>query len=65
VDGLVVPDPQSGIAGRGAWLHPVTDCFEEAVRRRAFKRAFRAPATVPDETVDFIIHTWPRSASTN
>lgn len=29
--------------GRGAWLHPDPDCLAEAVRRRAFARALRAP----------------------
>jgi uncharacterized protein len=65
VEGRVVPDPEAGIAGRGAWLHPAVECFEQAVRRRAFNRAFRASVALPDETVDFITHTWPRSASTS
>jgi predicted RNA-binding protein YlxR (DUF448 family) len=29
--------------GRGAWLHPDPACLAEAVRRRAFTRALRAP----------------------
>jgi len=36
-------------AGRGAWLHPETECFETAVRRRAFDRAFRARVSVNDD----------------
>ena len=31
--------------GRGAWLHPAAACLERALRRRAFQRAFRAPAS--------------------
>jgi uncharacterized protein len=27
--------------GRGAWLHPTPECFELAVRRKAFGRALR------------------------
>lgn len=37
----VVPDPRHRLPGRGAWLHPDTDCLERAVRRRAFVRALR------------------------
>jgi predicted RNA-binding protein YlxR (DUF448 family) len=64
VEGAVVPDPDATLPGRGAWLHTAQDCWEAAVRRRAFPRAFRAPATIPQDTLDFI-HTWPRSASTS
>ena len=49
---------------RGAWLHPTAACWEAAVSRRGFQRAFRAPVTIPERTVDFI-STWPRSASTS
>ncbi|MGZ4447066.1 MAG: YlxR family protein [Nocardioides sp.] len=38
---VVVPDPQATSPGRGAHLHPTTECFELAVRRRAFARALR------------------------
>ncbi|WP_130446625.1 YlxR family protein [Kribbella rubisoli] len=39
--GLVLPDPGCRAPGRGAHLHPTTECFELAVRRKAFPRAFR------------------------
>jgi predicted RNA-binding protein YlxR (DUF448 family) len=39
----VVPDPQGTAPGRGAHLHPTTECYELAVRRRAFARALRHP----------------------
>lgn len=38
----VVPDPTATRPGRGAHLHPTPECFEHAVRRRAFPRALRA-----------------------
>ena len=41
--GLVLPDPDRRAPGRGAHLHPVAECFELAVRRKAFPRAFRVP----------------------
>ena len=39
----VVPDPKGTTPGRGAHLHPTTECFDLAVRRKAFPRAFRVP----------------------
>jgi uncharacterized protein len=46
LNGVVVlaPDPQHQLPGRGAWLHPNTTCFEQAVRRKAFTRALRLQA---------------------
>jgi len=43
VDGqpAVVPDPTATTPGRGAHLHPTTECYDLAVRRRAFTRALR------------------------
>jgi uncharacterized protein len=37
----VVPDPQGTAPGRGAHLHPTSECYELAVRRKAFGRALR------------------------
>ncbi|MEU0543173.1 YlxR family protein [Nocardia sp. NPDC005978] len=37
----VVPDPRRRLPGRGAWLHPLSACLNNAVRRRAFGRALR------------------------
>jgi predicted RNA-binding protein YlxR (DUF448 family) len=37
----VVPDPEGRLPGRGAHLHPTTECYDLAVRRRAFARALR------------------------
>jgi predicted RNA-binding protein YlxR (DUF448 family) len=64
VRGRVVPDPRGTLPGRGAWLHPRRACWDAAVARRGFHRAFRAAVTIPQETVDFT-DTWPRSASTS
>ncbi|WP_435744760.1 YlxR family protein [Nocardioides sp. SYSU DS0663] len=43
VDGqpAVVPDPSATAPGRGAHLHPTQECFDLAVRRKAFGRALR------------------------
>lgn len=40
----VVPDPKGTTPGRGAHLHPTTECYDLAVRRKAFGRALRATA---------------------
>ncbi|MBO0773822.1 MAG: YlxR family protein [Actinobacteria bacterium] len=42
----VVPDPRARLPGRGAYLHPSHECFEQAQRRRAFPRALRVPGPV-------------------
>jgi hypothetical protein len=40
--GRVAVDPKRS-GGRGAWLHPAEACLEQALRRRAWARAFRRP----------------------
>jgi hypothetical protein len=37
----VVPDPDRRAPGRGAHVHPVTECLDLAERRKAFPRAFK------------------------
>ncbi|MBZ5741053.1 YlxR family protein [Nocardioides mangrovi] len=37
----VVPDPTATAPGRGAHLHPTSECYDLAVRRKAFGRALR------------------------
>jgi predicted RNA-binding protein YlxR (DUF448 family) len=37
----VVPDPDGIAPGRGAHLHPGPECYDLAVRRKAFARALR------------------------
>lgn len=37
----VIVDTASSLPGRGAWLHPDTQCVQQAIRRRAFTRALR------------------------
>jgi predicted RNA-binding protein YlxR (DUF448 family) len=53
VEGRVLPDPRGTLPGRGAWLHPKRECWDAAVARRSFNRAFKAPVTIPPENVDF------------
>ena len=37
----VIVDTGTSLQGRGAWLHPVPQCAQQAIRRRAFTRALR------------------------
>ncbi|MGW4568961.1 YlxR family protein [Streptomyces sp. NPDC004561] len=41
-----VPDPRGTLPGRGAYVHPVLVCLDQAVRRRAFPRALRVPGAL-------------------
>ncbi|GGO70034.1 YlxR family protein [Nocardioides deserti] len=41
----VVPDPTATAPGRGAHLHPTQECFDLAVRRKAFGRALKTSGT--------------------
>ena len=45
---ILVPDPDHRAPGRGAHLHPTTECWELAVRRRAFPRALRSGVPLAD-----------------
>ncbi len=46
-----VPDPRGTLPGRGAYLHPDMACFDLAVRRRAFPRAYRTSGPLGAEEV--------------
>ncbi|MEA9986735.1 MULTISPECIES: YlxR family protein [Subtercola] len=37
----IVADEAAVLPGRGAYLHPSVECFQKAVKRRAFGRALR------------------------
>lgn len=43
VEGECAPDPRGTLPGRGAYVHPVPVCVDQAVRRKAFPRALRVP----------------------
>ena len=47
----LVPDPDHRAPGRGAHLHPTDECWQLAVRRRAFSRALRSGVTLADAQV--------------
>jgi len=45
-DNHAVVDPSGTLPGRGAWLHPNSDCFSTAVQRKAIARALRVPVSL-------------------
>ena len=47
----LVPDPDHRAPGRGAHLHPTQECWQLAVRRRAFSRALRSGVPLADAPV--------------
>nr|WP_081788506.1 YlxR family protein [Candidatus Blastococcus massiliensis] len=47
--GTLVPDPRRRLPGRGASVHPTSECLHAAERRRAFTRALRLPGRSPLE----------------
>jgi predicted RNA-binding protein YlxR (DUF448 family) len=50
----VVPDLRNKLPGRGAWVTPSTAAVAEAVRKRAFSRAFKTEARVSATLVEEI-----------
>ncbi|MBC2867671.1 YlxR family protein [Streptomyces mexicanus] len=46
IEDACVPDPRGTLPGRGAYVHPTLVCLDQAVRRRAFTRALRAPGAL-------------------
>lgn len=51
IDSVLVPDERAILPGRGAWVHPTTECVETAIRRRAFVRALRASSPLDAQTL--------------
>lgn len=51
--GVLEPDPERRVPGRGVYTCPRTACFERAAARRAFARTLRRTVTVPAELNPF------------
>ncbi|WP_313958266.1 YlxR family protein [Mycobacterium simulans] len=54
---VVIVDTARRLPGRGAWVHPVRQCVQQAIRRRAFTRALRITGS-PDTSavVEHLAH---------
>ncbi len=53
-DGVLVPDVEGRLPGRGLWLTPRRDIVEQAVAKRLFARTARQPVSVPADLADRI-----------
>jgi len=53
-EGVLVPDVEGRLPGRGLWLTPRRDIVERALAKRLFARAARRPVAVPPELADRI-----------
>jgi predicted RNA-binding protein YlxR (DUF448 family) len=55
----VIPDPTGTAPGRGAHLHPSTECYDLAVRRKAFTRALRCEGGISAAAVGDYLDSSP------
>ncbi|MCX7356976.1 MAG: RNA-binding protein [Alphaproteobacteria bacterium] len=53
-DGVVTPDVAAKLPGRGAWVRADRAVIEQAAKKGAFARAFKAPAQVPEALADTV-----------
>ncbi|MGO2111249.1 MAG: YlxR family protein [Pseudoclavibacter sp.] len=53
-DGRLLVDGSARQPGRGAWVHPLVDCIEPALARRAFGRALRCAVSNEDGVRDLV-----------
>lgn len=60
---VVTPDPDGSAPGRGAHLHPTVECYELAVRRRAFTRALRVGELATEPLRDYLTTRPPASTA--
>ena len=51
-DGVLVPDVEARLPGRGLWLTSGRDIVDRAVAKRLFARAARRPVSVPVDLAD-------------
>ena len=58
----VVPDIKGSLPGRGVWVTARKESVAEAVKRRAFQRAFRKPVSVSDSLSLEVERLFKRSA---
>jgi hypothetical protein len=55
-DGVVTPDIERRLPGRGMWVRAQREAIEHAVARKAFARAARRSVTVPENLADLLQH---------
>lgn len=60
--GVVVPDIKGNLPGRGVWVTARQNIVADAVKRRAFQRAFRKPVTAGENLSLEVERLFKRSA---
>ena len=55
-DGVVTPDVAEKLPGRGVWVTADRRVLEEAVKKKAFARAFKSDVKVPEGLPDTVEH---------
>jgi len=60
--GSAVPDIKGNLPGRGVWVTAQKEIVEQAVKRRAFQRAFRKPVLVAEDLPLQVEQLFKRSA---
>lgn len=53
-DNVVTPDILERLPGRGVWITAERRVLDQALRKGAFARGFKAPATTPDGLADLV-----------
>jgi uncharacterized protein len=61
-EGSAVPDIKANLPGRGVWVTAKKEIVAEAVKRRAFQRAFRKPVQVAEDLSSQVERLFKRSA---
>jgi len=61
-DGAVIPDPSATLPGRGAWVHPTTECVEKSIVRKTFGRALRVSSSLATEQILALVES-PRGST--
>ncbi|QJC22663.1 YlxR family protein [Arcanobacterium buesumense] len=60
-DGCLQPDPRAIMPGRGAWIHPRSECVAQAIKTSQFARAFRR-SILSTDVLDAYVSDFVRSA---
>ncbi len=55
-DGVLVPDLETKLPGRGLYITPSREAIGQALKKRAFAKAAKRPVQVPDDWADRLAH---------
>lgn len=52
IGSVLILDDHATMPGRGAWVHPASECVTAAIRRRAFVRALRVSGPLDAQALE-------------